>query len=46
MNKNILTVLLIFLVPLIVYHGLTKKELSSLPAIAAYEYKVFISYVL
>ena len=40
MKKNIIIVLLIFLVPLIVYHGLTKKELSSLPAIAAYEYEI------
>ena len=35
MKKNIILVLLIFLVPLLAYYSLTKNELSPLPAIAA-----------
>lgn len=40
MKKNIIIVLLIFLVPLVVYYGLTKKELSSLPAVAAFGHEI------
>ena len=40
MKKNIILVLLIFLVPLIAYYSLTKNELSPLPAIAAYEHEI------
>ena len=40
MRKNILLVLLIFLAPLAVYYGLTKKELASQPAIAAYGHEI------
>jgi len=35
MKKNIIWILVIFLVPLAVYFGLTREELSPLPAIAA-----------
>ena len=34
MKKNIIWILVIFLVPLAVYFGLTREELSPLPAIA------------
>ncbi len=34
MNKNIIWILLIFLVPLAVYWGLTREDAASLPAIA------------
>ena len=35
MNKNIIIILLIFLVPLGVYFGLTKDKLTTLPSVAA-----------
>ena len=35
MNKNIITILLIFLVPLAVYYGLTRDKLGALPSIAS-----------
>lgn len=35
MKKNVIVILLIFLVPLCVYFGLTRDKLPSLPAIAA-----------
>ncbi len=35
MNKNIVTILLIFLVPLAVYYGLTRDKLTTLPSIAS-----------
>lgn len=34
MNKNIALILLIFLVPIIAYYGLSRDRLTSLPAIA------------
>lgn len=34
MNKNIIWILLIFLIPLAVYWGLTREQLTSMPAIA------------
>lgn len=34
MNKNIVWILIIFLVPLAAYFGLTRNKLTSLPAIA------------
>ena len=40
MKKNIILVLLIFLVPLALYYVLTKKELSAQPAIAAYRHEI------
>ncbi len=35
MNKNVIIILLIFLVPLAVYFGLTRNKLTALPSIAA-----------
>ena len=35
MNKNIIIILLIFLVPLGVYFGLTRDKLTTLPSVAA-----------
>ena len=35
MNKNIVIILLIFLVPLAVYFGLTRDKLTTPPSIAA-----------
>lgn len=35
MNKNIIIVALIFLVPLVAYYGLTKDKLTTPPSIAA-----------
>ena len=35
MNRNILTVLLIFLVPLAVYFALSKDKVTTLPSLAA-----------
>ena len=35
MNKNIVIILLIFLVPLVVYFGLTRDKLTTPPSIAA-----------
>lgn len=35
MNKNVIISLLIFLVPLAVYFGLTRNKLTALPSIAA-----------
>ena len=34
MNKNVIWILLIFLVPLAVYFGLTRESMSPLPAVA------------
>jgi thiol-disulfide isomerase/thioredoxin len=34
MNKNVVWILVIFLVPLAVYFGLTRNKLTSLPAVA------------
>ena len=34
MNKNIIWILLIFLIPIAAYWGLTREQLSSMPAIA------------
>ncbi len=35
MNKNIIWILLIFLVPLAVYFGLTREKITPLPAVAS-----------
>lgn len=35
MNKNVIIILLIFLLPLAVYFGLTRNKLTALPSIAA-----------
>ena len=35
MNKNIIWILLIFLVPIAAYYGLTRETITTLPAIAA-----------
>ena len=35
MNRNIIIILLIFLVPLAVYFGLTRDKLTTLPSIAS-----------
>ncbi len=35
MNKNIIWILLIFLVPLALYFGLTREKLTTLPAVAS-----------
>ncbi len=35
MRRNVIWILLIFLVPLAVYWGLTKNELATLPSVAA-----------
>jgi len=34
MNKNIIWILLIFLIPLAVYWGLTREQVTTLPAVA------------